>query len=112
MSHELRTPLNNLLILAQQLYEYGRQPVSKADQVCQNHSHSCGDDLIQLINVSWICQKLNPDLSRQMSSPCVFRDRCIYRNNIQADIGSKTLRFTMGADHNLPTMHWKPTYSD
>ena len=97
MSHELRTPLNSLLILAQQLYENDKQ-VRYAKTI-----HSCGDDLIQLINDILDLSKIESGFISANISPVRFAEISSFVETTFKPLSeAKHLRFTIETDPNLP----------
>jgi HAMP domain-containing protein/signal transduction histidine kinase/CheY-like chemotaxis protein len=103
MSHELRTPLNSLLILAQQLYENHDGNLSEKQVSYAKTIHSCGDDLIQLINDILDLSKIE---SGYISTDFVnlrFNEITAFVETTFKHISeNKNLRFAIDMDENLP----------
>jgi signal transduction histidine kinase len=103
MSHELRTPLNSLLILAQQLYENHDGNLNAKQVSYAKTIHSCGDDLIQLINDILDLSKIE---SGYISTDFVnlrFNEITAFVETTFKHISeSKNLRFTIDIDEALP----------
>ena len=103
MSHELRTPLNSLLILAQQLYENHEGNLSEKQVRYAKTIHSCGDDLIQLINDILDLSKIE---SGYISTDFVnvrFNEITSFVETTFKHISeSKNLRFSIDMDKSLP----------
>jgi len=105
MSHELRTPLNSLLILAQQLYENGEGNLTDKQIRYAKTIHSCGDDLIQLINDILDLSKIESGFITANISPVRFAEIAGFVETTFKPISeARHLRFTVDIDPGLPEM--------
>ncbi|HXD77826.1 MAG TPA: HAMP domain-containing protein [Puia sp.] len=103
MSHELRTPLNSLLILAQQLYENAEGNLSDKQIRYAKTIHSCGDDLIQLINDILDLSKIESGFISANISPVRFSEIAAFVETTFKPISeARHLRFTIETDSRLP----------
>ncbi len=103
MSHELRTPLNSLLILAQQLYENAEGNLNDKQIRYAKTIHSCGDDLIQLINDILDLSKIESGFISANISPVRFAEIATFVETTFKPISeAKHLRFTIETDQRLP----------
>jgi signal transduction histidine kinase/DNA-binding response OmpR family regulator len=103
MSHELRTPLNSLLILAQQLYENPEGNLSEKQVRFAKTIHSCGDDLIQLINDILDLSKIESGFITAEFLPVRFREISSFVETTFKPISeAKHLRFNIEVENNLP----------
>jgi HAMP domain-containing protein/signal transduction histidine kinase/CheY-like chemotaxis protein len=103
MSHELRTPLNSLLILAQQLYENVEGNLSDKQIRYAKTIHSCGDDLIQLINDILDLSKIESGFITANISPVRFTEIASFVETTFKPISeARHLRFTIETDPRLP----------
>ncbi|MBC7849062.1 MAG: response regulator [Chitinophagaceae bacterium] len=103
MSHELRTPLNSLLILAQQLYENVDGNLNEKQIRYAKTIHSCGDDLIQLINDILDLSKIESGFITANILPVRFNEITSFVETTFKPISeAKHLRFTIEGDAGLP----------
>ena len=103
MSHELRTPLNSLLILAQQLYENAEGNLNDKQIRYAKTIHSCGDDLIQLINDILDLSKIESGFISANFSPVRFSEIASFVETTFKPISeARHLRFNIETDSNLP----------
>ncbi|MBN8877093.1 MAG: HAMP domain-containing protein [Sphingobacteriales bacterium] len=103
MSHELRTPLNSLLILAQQLYENHEGNLSEKQVGYAKTIHSCGDDLIQLINDILDLSKIESGYISTDFTHLPFRDITSFVETTFKHISeNRNLRFRIELDDKLP----------
>ena len=103
MSHELRTPLNSLLILAQQLYENADGNLSDKQVSYAKTIHSCGDDLIQLINDILDLSKIESGYISTDFINLRFQEVTAFVQTTFRHVSeSKNLRFSIDVDDNLP----------
>jgi len=103
MSHELRTPLNSLLILAQQLYENVEGNLTDKQIRYAKTIHSCGDDLIQLINDILDLSKIESGFISANISPVRFGEIASFAETTFKPISeARHLRFTIDTDPDLP----------
>ncbi len=105
MSHELRTPLNSLLILAQQLFENHDGNLSEKQIRYAKTIHSCGDDLIQLINDILDLSKIESGVIFADIMPVSFREIASFVETTFKPISeAKSLNFEIEIDNTLPEM--------
>jgi HAMP domain-containing protein/signal transduction histidine kinase/CheY-like chemotaxis protein len=103
MSHELRTPLNSLLILAQQLYENTEGNLSEKQIRYAKTIHSCGDDLIQLINDILDLSKIESGfISANISSVRIADIASFAETTFKPISETKNLKFNIETDNSLP----------
>jgi HAMP domain-containing protein/signal transduction histidine kinase/CheY-like chemotaxis protein len=103
MSHELRTPLNSLLILAQQLYENREGNLSEKQVRYAKTIHSCGDDLIQLINDILDLSKIESGyISTDFINVRFHEITSFVETTFKHVSENKNLRFNIEMDPNLP----------
>ena len=104
MSHELRTPLNSLLILAQQLYENHEGNLNEKQVRYAKTIHSCGDDLIQLINDILDLSKIESGYISTDFVTLKFSEITSFVETTFKHISeSKNLRFSIEVDEKLPS---------
>ncbi|MBK6399286.1 MAG: HAMP domain-containing protein [Bacteroidetes bacterium] len=103
MSHELRTPLNSLLILAQQLYENAEGNLNDKQMRYAKTIHSCGDDLIQLINDILDLSKIESGFITANISPVKFNEIATFVETTFKPISeARHLFFNIETDTDLP----------
>jgi HAMP domain-containing protein/signal transduction histidine kinase/CheY-like chemotaxis protein len=103
MSHELRTPLNSLLILAQQLYENAEGNLNDKQIRYAKTIHSCGDDLIQLINDILDLSKIESGfISANISSVKIGEITSFVETTFKPISEARNLRFKIETDYELP----------
>jgi HAMP domain-containing protein/signal transduction histidine kinase/CheY-like chemotaxis protein len=103
MSHELRTPLNSLLILAQQLFENQEGNLTDKQVQFAKTIHSCGDDLIQLINDILDLSKIESGYISTNFINVRFQEISNFVETTFKHISeNKNLRFTIEMDEKLP----------
>ena len=103
MSHELRTPLNSLLILAQQLYENAEGNLNEKQTRYAKTIHSCGDDLLQLINDILDLSKIESGFISANISTIRFSEISSFVETTFKPISeARNLKFRIDLDPNLP----------
>jgi HAMP domain-containing protein/signal transduction histidine kinase/DNA-binding response OmpR family regulator len=103
MSHELRTPLNSLLILAQQLYENAEGNLNDKQIRYAKTIHSCGDDLIQLINDILDLSKIESGfISANISSVHIAEITSFVETTFKPISEARNLKFKIKTELGLP----------
>ncbi|MDP4212653.1 MAG: response regulator, partial [Bacteroidota bacterium] len=103
MSHELRTPLNSLLILAQQLFENHDGNLTEKQVRYAKTIHSCGDDLIQLINDILDLSKIESGyISTDFIKVNFLEIAAFVETTFKHISENKNLRFNIELDEHLP----------
>jgi len=104
MSHELRTPLNSLLILAQQLYENAEGNLNDKQIRYAKTIHSCGDDLVQLINDILDLSKIESGFITANISSVRFSEIAAFVETTFKPISeARHLQFTIETGATLPS---------
>ncbi|HEY9046787.1 MAG TPA: response regulator, partial [Ohtaekwangia sp.] len=104
MSHELRTPLNSLLILAQQLYENAEGNLNEKQIRYAKTIHSCGDDLIQLINDILDLSKIESGfISTNISSVPLAEIASFVETTFKPISEARSLKFRIEMETSLPS---------
>jgi HAMP domain-containing protein/signal transduction histidine kinase/CheY-like chemotaxis protein len=105
MSHELRTPLNSLLILAQQLFENPEGNLTEKQRMFAKTIHSCGDDLIQLINDILDLSKIESGVIAADVMPVSFKEIASFAESTFKPISeAKNLKFEIELQEGLPEL--------
>jgi signal transduction histidine kinase/HAMP domain-containing protein/CheY-like chemotaxis protein len=105
MSHELRTPLNSLLILAQQLFENPEGNLTEKQRMFAKTIHSCGDDLIQLINDILDLSKIESGVIAADVMPVSFKEITAFAESTFKPISeAKNLKFEIEMEDGLPEL--------
>jgi HAMP domain-containing protein/signal transduction histidine kinase/CheY-like chemotaxis protein len=105
MSHELRTPLNSLLILAQQLFENPEGNLTEKQRMFAKTIHSCGDDLIQLINDILDLSKIESGVIAADVMPVSFKEIISFAESTFKPISeAKNLKFEIELEETLPEL--------
>ncbi len=103
MSHELRTPLNSLLILAQQLYENAEGNLNDKQIRYAKTIHSCGDDLIQLINDILDLSKIESGfISANISTVNIAEITSFVETTFKPISEARNLKFKIKTETGLP----------
>jgi HAMP domain-containing protein/signal transduction histidine kinase/CheY-like chemotaxis protein len=103
MSHELRTPLNSLLILAQQLYENGEGNLTEKQVRYAKTIHSCGDDLIQLINDILDLSKIESGfITANIATTRIAEIASFVETTFKPISEARALKFNIDVDSRLP----------
>ena len=103
MSHELRTPLNSLLILAQQLYENAEGNLNDRQVRYAKTIHSCGDDLIQLINDILDLSKIESGfISANIATVRISEIASFVETTFRPISEARNLKFSIETDFDLP----------
>jgi HAMP domain-containing protein/signal transduction histidine kinase/CheY-like chemotaxis protein len=105
MSHELRTPLNSLLILAQQLFENPEGNLTEKQRMFAKTIHSCGGDLIQLINDILDLSKIESGVIAADVMPVSFKEIASFTDATFKPIAeAKNLKFEIELEESLPEL--------
>jgi HAMP domain-containing protein/signal transduction histidine kinase/CheY-like chemotaxis protein len=105
MSHELRTPLNSLLILAQHLYENSDGNLTEKQVQYAHTIHSCGDDLIQLINNILDLSKIESGyISTNISAVEIDDITSFAEATFKPIAEARNLKFKVESDDSVPSI--------